>query len=67
MGLCTTILTGPLYMRPSCPLGINLPVPTSVTGTMGTPAFEATEKAPYAESNSVGTLRNGPLGQYSAS
>ena len=49
MGLCTIILTGPLYMRPSCPLGMSLPVPTSVTGTMGTLALEATEKAPCAD------------------
>ena len=43
---CTTILTGPLYMRPSCPLGMSLPVPTRVTGTTGTFALEATENAP---------------------
>ena len=58
MGLCTIILTGPPYMRPSCPLGISLPVPTSVTGTMGTPAFEATEKAPCAENTPSKTLRD---------
>ena len=63
MGLCTTILTGPPYMRPSCPLGISLLVPTSVTGTTGTPALEATEKAPCMASKRVSILRSGIQGR----
>ena len=46
MGGCTTMRTLPLYMRLSCPFGISPPVPMSVTGTTGTFALAATEKAP---------------------